>query len=69
MFMIFIFVISNFYFFYMFFILIFLYVVYRYFEFYILKDYKVLFFFLFKFIGSYVLGIMMGFVIFIFVIN
>ncbi len=68
-FMIFISVISNFYFFYMLSILIFLYAVYRYFELYTLKDYKVLFSLLFKSIGSYVLGIMMGSVIFIPVIN
>ena len=67
--MIFISVISNFYFFYMLSILIFLYAAYRYFELYTLKDYKVLFSLLFKSIGSYVLGIMMGSVIFIPVIN
>lgn len=68
-FMVFISVISNFYFFYMLTILVFLYAIYRYFEVYSLKDYKLLFSLFVKSVGSYILGIMMGAVIFLPVIN
>jgi uncharacterized membrane protein YfhO len=64
-FMTFIAVISNFYFFYILTLLVFIYAVYRYLNLYSIKEVKQLFLLLLQSIGSYLIGILMGAMIFI----